>query len=108
MKQEIDNKNTPNCEGVWEWQDDNGNIHLMEVYNVGTKEFPHLRVYFNGSYYNVNDTIDNCYDMDGSIIEKDIFIPAEWQKSWKNRIADNDTLPENRLYLYRKSALNQK
>ncbi len=47
----------PNCPGIYEWYDDRGKKRLVEV--VDTEIYPgfppHLRVYWWGGYYNVND-----------------------------------------------------
>lgn len=96
---------TPNCEGIWEWFEKDGTKRLVEVVNV-YKNIGEtcLRVYWNGSYYNVSDRYEDLYNMDGSIFEKNVLVKAEWVSgTWGNRVANNGELPDDLMYLYRNS-----
>lgn len=76
----------PNKPGIYEWYSLNGEKKLIEVFNVldgipNTK--PLLRVYWNGSYYNVHDENHPLYDADGNIIKNNsIQENAEWPDRW--------------------------
>lgn len=88
----------PDKPGVWEWYDDHGVKRLVEVYDINASHRnifggAWLRVYFWGGYYNVND------EHDLSNPEYDIYTKAEWADRWGKRVADNNTLPEEQLYL---------
>ena len=85
----------PDRPGIWEWFDDDGTKRLVEVFDVATPQCkPHLRVYWWGGYYNVNEETNPC-DPGGNNC-----LMQEWADRWGNRVADNNTLPENELYLF--------
>jgi hypothetical protein len=83
----------PNIPGIWEWFDNKGIKKLVEVVNIrpDKNQPPYLRVYWWGGYYNVND------EEIGTIVEK--YCKSEWPDRWGNRIADNNALPNDQLYL---------
>lgn len=92
----------PDREGIWEWFDEDGNRRLVEVFNVMKNipgHRPYLRVYWWGGYYNVNDEVTNLYDCQGNIVEKNIVDEAEWTDSWGVRVGDNQSIPQDQLYL---------
>ena len=80
----------PDRPGIWEWFDDDGTKRLVEVFNCAPpNDPPHLRVYWWGGYYNVNDEHDPEHP------EYDHCTKAEWTDRWGERVADNNTLPES-------------
>jgi len=86
----------PDQPGIWEWFDEDGAKRLVEVFNVMDKcpnAAPYLRVYWWGGYYNIND------EHDPEAPEYDHHMKAEWPDRWGSRIGDNNSLPENQLYL---------
>jgi hypothetical protein len=92
----------PDREGIWEWFDEDGNRRLVEVFDVMKKipgHKPYLRVYWWGGYYNVNDEVDDLYNCKGEVVEKDVVDEAEWTDNWGDRVGDNQSLPEDQLYL---------
>jgi hypothetical protein len=91
----------PNCEGIWEWFEEDGTKRLVEVVSpykdIGENI---LQVYWNGSYYEIYDRVDNLYNL----FEKNVLIKAEWVGgTWGNRIANNGEIHESLMYLYRNS-----
>lgn len=80
----------PDKPGVWEWFDSKGIKKLVEVVDVGHDK-PHLRVYFWGGYYNVNDEAVGTWEENYS--------KMEWPDRWGTRVADNNALPNDQLYL---------
>jgi len=85
----------PDRAGIWEWFEKDGVRRLVEVVNCAVpNDPPHLRVYWWGGYYNVND------EHDAEHPEYDHLTKAEWvHGTWGNRIGDNLSLPEEQLYL---------
>ena len=80
--------------GIWEWFDEDGTKRLVEVIDVCEGLIPqYLRVYFSGGYYNVHD------EHDPENPEYDEYTKAEWPDRWGNRVADNNGLPDDQLYL---------
>lgn len=89
-------KNRPDKAGIWEWFGEDGTKRLVEVFNVMDKfpdASPYLRVYWNGGYYNVND------EHDPEAPEYDWATKSEWPDRWGNRVGDNLSLSEDKLYL---------
>ncbi len=86
----------PNKPGVWEWFEEDGTKRLVEVFDVMAvypDAKPHLRVYWWGGYYNVND------EHDPESPEYDWAIKSEWPDRWGNRIGDNYSIPSEQLHL---------
>ena len=79
----------PDREGIFEWFDENGIKRFAHVCNVGHKT-QYLRVYWKGSYYNVNDEVDDLYTLDGKLVEKNHVVPAEWPDRWGNFVGNLD------------------
>lgn len=96
----------PDREGIWEWFDDDGTKRLVEVFDVAAKlrevtghAEQYLRVYWWGGYYNVNDEVEDLVNCAGVVVERNHINPAEWPDRWGNRVGDNNSLPEEQLYL---------
>lgn len=90
----------PDRPGIWEWFEEDGTRRLVEVYDVSSRlreaypeEPPYLCVYWWGGYYNVND------EHDAENPEYDDLMKSEWPDRWGNRVGDNNSLPEEDLYL---------
>lgn len=84
----------PTSSGIYEWFDHTGKKRLVEVVDVSRGMLPpYLRVYFNGSYYNVHD------EHDPECPQFDHLTKAEWADKWGSRIANNFELPDAQLYL---------
>ena len=88
----------PDRAGIWEWFEEDGTKRLVEVFDVASKlrevtghAEPHIRVYWWGGYYNVNDECVGTWEEE--------FNKAEWPDRWGNRVGDNNSLPEDQLYL---------
>lgn len=96
----------PDRAGIWEWFEEDGTKRLVEVFDVAAKlreatghADPHLRVYWWGGYYNVNEETDCLYDSKGSLLDEVYTMEAEWADRWGNRVGDNNSLPDEQLYL---------
>lgn len=86
----------PDRSGIWEWFDEDGTKRFVEVCDCAPKDRgfkPHLRVFWCGGYYSVNDE----HDLEQP--EHDKFSKAQWADRWGVRIANNGDLPEDQLYL---------
>ena len=92
----------PDKAGIWEWFDEDGTKRLVEVCDCAPKDRgfkPHLRVFWCGGYYNVNDELEDIYDGFGKVVVKNHIDEAEWADRWGVRVANNGDLPEEQLYL---------
>ena len=80
----------PDKPGIWEWFDSDGTKRLVEVFDIFDhcpECKPYLRVYWWGGYYNVNDVGDGPFDK------------AEWPDRWGNYVGENESIPNEQLYL---------
>ena len=84
----------PDQSGIWEWFEEDGTKRLVDVVDVCKGFCPqYLRVFWWGGYYNVND------EHDAEHPEYDEATKAEWPDRWGKRVADNNALPQEQLYL---------
>jgi|ERR1035441_426876 hypothetical protein len=85
----------PNRAGIWEWFDKDGTKRLVAVYNTEHNPQcpPHLRVYWWGGYYNVND------EHEAEHPEWDWASAAEWADRWGNYVAPHGCFGDEELYL---------
>lgn len=72
----------PNKPGVWEWYDENKHKKLVNVVDAGYEGEPYLRVYFNGSLYDVTKEFDE----------------EEWPNRWGKFVAPPHTIPMKSTY----------
>lgn len=79
----------PDKEGLWEWTDDNGNVRVVNVIDVGY-ESPWLRVYYLGGYYNVHDECIGTPDEEYS--------KAEWPDRWGRYLGTLESIPLEETY----------
>lgn len=82
----------PNKEGIWQWKDNRQGNVLVAVYDCSAKkDNSHLRVYWWGGYYNVNDE-----SVDPEFADYD---RAEWTNGlWGDYVGPHGSVPEDRLY----------
>ena len=82
----------PDKEGIWEWFDEEGTKHLVDVVNVEHDfRYPkYLRVNWGGGYYNIND------ESIGEIDE--IHCKSEWPDRWGNYVGTRDEVEESLIY----------
>ena len=97
---------SPDRPGIWEWFEADGTKRLVEVFNVNSQplegEEPSkawLRVYWWGGYYNMNQETNDLVNIRGEVVMEDYVEEAEWADRWGNRVGDNNSLPEEQLYL---------
>lgn len=95
----------PDSPGIWEWFEEDGTKRLVNVVNTScVVDKPIFEVTWNGSYYNIEEYFDNIYNLDGSVFETNVLVKSEWTDGrWGNFVAKYGELPEDSIYLYRKS-----
>jgi hypothetical protein len=87
----------PNSPGIWEWFEENGIKRLVEVVDISCGSKPCLRVYWWGGYYSIEDEVNQITDRNGK--PKEFVSKAQWTNRFGNRVANNNSVPEELVYV---------